>query len=673
MSQVFWDGGGAEGQWSDPLNWSTDLLPGSHDHVVLDNSMFIEDYTIVILEAVQVLTIRIAPAPGRTIELILPPANREAPGIVATGPGYGLTIGNGGVFRNASGAESGTPVDISDSIKIENGGRYIHNTARSHAANVQVLSRAHGTELGIMEFDIPDASSTLSFSGRSYGTLILKAERAGGSLNYTAAGTNGLTIRGNWVIESGVQLSMNFSDTINVMGDILLNGGTVNLGNTSRSVVVDLKGHLRQSADAVITETGAGVQQVRLSGEGIQEIEMDGEMLNEIAFVKDGSSVARILRPLTLPYRLELREGVVNTASALLTLGPACRVVADTLSSESYVEGPLKKTGLDESAFTFPVGDGGRMRWLSVTEATGDFLVEYQHDEPLSIAVGVGPGIEHVSALEYWKLGATGPGARARLKLSFYDPHSGGVTRLDDLRVARALNGTWTNAGNEGIGGAAGANGWVTSTAIDVFSSGDEYFSLASAVSNENPLPLSLIDFDAKREGRQVSFAWAVSDADGTEVFEVERSYDRLNFELIGECLSEKGRRQYTYGGKIDGADMGKDIYYRLRIMMNDRDRPVLSRIVRIAAGSGEDMALKIGFDAKGLMNIRAFGMGQKQSNLVLQIVDYAGRCVSVCRITTDQLAAGHGVPVGHLLRGIYVVVVQGSGIKRAGKFVKTE
>src|SRR5262249_3834564 len=36
LAFVLWDGGGADDQWSNPLNWSGDVLPGPSDNVLID-------------------------------------------------------------------------------------------------------------------------------------------------------------------------------------------------------------------------------------------------------------------------------------------------------------------------------------------------------------------------------------------------------------------------------------------------------------------------------------------------------------------------------------------------------------------------------------------------------------------------------------------------------------
>ena len=39
--QIKWDGGAGDGQWSNPVNWTGDILPTTSDNVILDNSFII--------------------------------------------------------------------------------------------------------------------------------------------------------------------------------------------------------------------------------------------------------------------------------------------------------------------------------------------------------------------------------------------------------------------------------------------------------------------------------------------------------------------------------------------------------------------------------------------------------------------------------------------------------
>ncbi len=459
-AQKKWDGGGGDNQWSNALNWSGNTLPDIGDDVLLDNSVVSQGYNVLLpVTAVTVKTVTITPASGENIELTLPVENTLVPGLTIAGPGYGLIINNGGIFRNSSGASSGTPVIISDSIRINNNGRYVHNTPRGHSMNVDRLSAAPGTEKGILEFDIPDPSTTISLSGRIYGRLILSAAAHGAALNYTAAGTNSVLIRDNLELGEGVNFNLNFSDTIFINGDLKQEQGVFNLGNTNRSVVVVVKGNVDQEAEGIITESGAGKPVLSLAGTGQQQINMRGTIENEVSFSINNPGGALLTAALILPYHISFIKGSITTSeNNILKLLSGCSVSADTILNNSFINGPVIKEGLDNEDFLFPVGKGQNMRWLALNNATGNFTVEYFHSDPRLISNNVGDGIDHISGIEYWNISGNGSSSGATVKLSFNDPHSGGVTNLSHLRATRLVNGVWEDAGNAGFGGSPGSN-----------------------------------------------------------------------------------------------------------------------------------------------------------------------------------------------------------------------
>lgn len=500
--QKIWDGGGEDDQWNNPLNWVGDEVPAASDEAHLNNDILSSNYTVMLPAGATttiVGAVRIAPSSGNVIALELPDNNIGIPGFIASGTKYGLIIEDGGIFRNASGAETGISVNISDSIRINNGGRYVHITAAGHAANVNVLSAAPGTEKGIMEFDSRDLSTTLSLSGRIYGKLLLNAVSAGGTLNYTAAGTKGLTINSDMEIGPGVSFSLNFDDTISIHRDFIQRGGTVNLGNSSRKAVLSVEGDLLQTAGSVITETGSGESVILLSGNNEQKINMQGAVLNNIALVMNGAG-GLLQSPLYLPHRLQLIRGTITTSdTSLLTLLPSCSLKADSLTDGSFINGPLKKEGLLAQDFLFPVGAKNKMRWIALKNASGSFSAAYRQGNPNILSPATGEGIEHISALEYWSIIADALSSEAEVELSFYDPNSGGVTSLGDLRAARLVNGSWENAGSKAVTGSPGANGSVVSQMISGFSAGENYFTLASSIAGQNPLPLPDTPFRIQR------------------------------------------------------------------------------------------------------------------------------------------------------------------------------
>src|SRR6478736_4337189 len=135
--QIKWDGGAGDGQWSNPVNWTGDILPTTSDDVILDNSFSSSSYKVSFAPgnvSVSIRSIVIAPSPTDSIVLELPKSNTISPGLQLTGSVYPLIIKNRGTLINASGSTSGASILVADSIRIENGGTYIHRTSRAHAA-----------------------------------------------------------------------------------------------------------------------------------------------------------------------------------------------------------------------------------------------------------------------------------------------------------------------------------------------------------------------------------------------------------------------------------------------------------------------------------------------------------------------------------------------------------
>src|SRR5437763_12044841 len=129
-----WTGFGGDCIWSNPLNWSGNSIPTSADDVLLDNADLPVSYQITLPDVAVILkSIVISPSPGRNIELILPVSNTITNGLTVTGPGYGIELRAGAIFRNASGLSSGESLSIADSLMIHDGGRYINQTSDAHA------------------------------------------------------------------------------------------------------------------------------------------------------------------------------------------------------------------------------------------------------------------------------------------------------------------------------------------------------------------------------------------------------------------------------------------------------------------------------------------------------------------------------------------------------------
>jgi hypothetical protein len=646
-SQLRWDGGGGDGQWTTAANWAGDILPSSTDAVLLDNTLVTGNYAVVMpggMETVTLQSLVIQPVVGNSIELILPSANNATPALIISGPGYGLTIHNGGIFRNASGISSGQSMQVADSLRINNGGRYIHQTRGSHAASIsQILSRVPGTETGMVEFDVPGSTGyTISASARVYGTLILSANAAGLARTYSSSGASNFWVRGNFQLNAGVNYNINLAGNIIVDGNLMHDGNSLNISSGGDNTILQLKGNLSQSG--IITETSTGLPVMELCGTTQQQISVTGSIENSISLRLNNSAGAILQSPLTLPYKLELVNGkITSTSTNLVTLLPACTIEADSLSNNSFVNGPLRKDGLSaDPHFLFPVGKDLSTRWLALKNATGNFTVEYFKADPRQLNDSCGNGIDHISALEYWSIEAAASSASP--ELSFTDPNSGGVTDLSTLRVAQLDNNIWGDAGNISVTGTPGANGSVTGNMLRSFGPTAKYFTLAGSDGVTNPLPVILSHFSVRTNGRFNLLSWNFEGE--AEYFLVMHSVNGRDFFVIDKVYTIDGKGSYQFKHMKAGIS-----YYQLRIMRKHQSifkSPVLS----VTNGRHNDWLMSVAAGDQLTMTISASG----QKTEMGFIMDASGRMVKQFSVWLNPGINNVTTSIGNLPAGTYTV-----------------
>jgi hypothetical protein len=535
-----WTGAGGDVYWANPMNWSDAMLPGTTDDVILDNSVIPLTFQVVLPDvAVSIRTLQIQPSAGRNIELILPASNKVTNGFIVSGPGYGIALYAGAVFRNASGITSGESLSIADSLIIYDGGRYVHQTRASHANGIlRILSVAPGTEWGIFDFDVPRASYTISVSNRVYGCLELHAIAMGSAVNYTCSGANPLLVRENLRIGADVSMSMNLSGSngnIQVDGDFIQEGGQLNLAaGTGGQTVFRIRGNIIQSDSSVITETANGNPYLELNGNSQQEINMAGQIRNQVGFRVNNPAGCILRLPLRLPWTLNLAQGeIVGSTIAMLILDTVCTVIADSSrQTGTCVEGPLRKLGLRaDDYFLFPVGKSGSLRWLALREVTGDLTVEYFRNDPAMLGNNLAPDLDHISKLEYWTVRGSGHAIpNAKIELSFASAQCGGVTDPQFLNVAVLQAGLWEDAGHSATTGNA-IQGSVISDPVD---SNSGVYTLASTANLENPLPLTNIELAIQEISGETLFTWTCEGSEAPDHFDLEEEKD-----YGAECIAQ--------------------------------------------------------------------------------------------------------------------------------------
>lgn len=501
MGAVRWTGGAGNERWDDAGNWEGAVLPAVNDDVILDNNLFFGSYIVRLPDiSVLVRSISIVPSAGQEITVLLPAENMlsSAAGsslpraFEISGAGYSMLIGAGGTFINGSGSNSGYAIRLGDSLQILNAGRYIHRTRSSHAELVEKLSRMPTAAFGIFRFENTDAASVISLSGRVFGQLEFSAAHAPSQqLAYTAAGTNNASIRGDLILDAGVSLTLNFSDSFHIAGGLLVNNAGLNMASANRSVVFNIAGSFRKIGGLIhASNSNNATGEILLAGRSVQMIDCDGRIGPGVKLVLDNADGFQSMRDLQVYYQLELRRGRLKmNAMDLLSLGTEARIVSDSLQPEVYVEGKIRKESWTGQPFRFPVGSNGKQRWILLSGGTGDVSVSYEKTSPRHLAETVQPSLDHISGVEYWVVD-NNSSTNIKAALSFDNGFSGGISDLSTLRVAALHNGYWWNAGNESVTGTIEA-GSVTSDLIAMLPL--QYLTLSSTSAHSNILPIFIV------------------------------------------------------------------------------------------------------------------------------------------------------------------------------------
>jgi len=668
-AQVRWDGEAGDGQWTTAINWVGNQLPAATDDVLLDNSLVTGNYIVYLPGAsttVTVRTITILPAVATAIQLNLPASSMVTPAFTATGPGYGIVINNGGLLLNSSGASGGAAIVAGDSIRINNGGQYTHNTRSAHAALATVLSKQPGTEKGIFKFDPPGGGYTFASSSRTYGTLILSAAAAGGSLIYASSAASPFTINGDFIIEPGVTVNLDITAATIIKGNYRQQGGVFNLASQANNNTVFIEGDIMQKA-GIITETSAGLPSIEISGSTNQNIESAGVISNSVAFKINNPAGVTLQSGLSLPFKLSLLNGIINTQSFVLTLFAGCTIAADSTSNNSFINGTMRKEGLSATPyFLFPVGKANKQRWLELKNASGNYTVEFLKANPHSLSAVAGAGIHHFSTIEYWSvLPDATPLPAASVELSFDNVNSGGVTDLTTLRVAQLQAGDWIDAGNSAVSGAAGAAGAVVSNAIGSFQIPVNYFTLASSDAFQNPLPLKLVSFNALRNSNTADLKWVINPGWQPAFFELESSVDGIHFAGIATVPAANDQPVYHYA---DHKAPPRSAWYRLKMIERNLSFLYSDKIKLEAAAPLQVLLPSL---VKTNAQLTVYAAVNTEAQLV--IFSAAGSAMVTRQL---HLAAGtNSIPINlcQLRAGGYTATIYSDGTMKSVRFVKTE
>ena len=278
--------------------------------------------------------------------------------------------------------------------------------------------------------------------------------------------------------------------------------------------------------------------------------------------ITNTSSGVTLTDSILVTHQLKLNSGVFYSSSTNKVLMASASTTTGA-SNASYVDGPIKKYG--SAVFVFPIGNNSYYAPITITSpslATDNFTAQYFDTDPnpLYDVTLKDPSIDHLSRCEYWILNRTGGSANVYVILSWDSLRSCGVDALSELTVGRWDGTMWKDEGNSLTLGTTVSGKVKSLNPITSFSP----FTLASTSTN-NPLPISLLSFDAVSEGSIVNLNWTTISETNNDFFTLERSADAQNFNTLKTIKGAGNSNQHLYYSILDSFPFEGTSYYRLK------------------------------------------------------------------------------------------------------------
>lgn len=279
-----------------------------------------------------------------------------------------------------------------------------------------------------------------------------------------------------------------------------------------------------------------------------------------------------------------IQPGIIKANRALSPgiLGFGTSAAYTGQDDANHVDGYVSKDG--NSAFVFPVGDGTKLRTIGISApaTSGVYKAAYWSEDPANATLPAGAPFPHadnddmssdvtgVSSQEYWDLDGAGP-----VNVTLTWDASSNLSALASSNIVNLLvvgfsttSGKWVSLGK--AGGTTGTlAGTGSITALGVTPDAYSAITLGANVA----LPVTLVAFDARKEGSTSQLAWSTTAETNSDRFEIERSANGKAWSKIGTVAStgeSKVLVKYTF---TDATPLSGENLYRLRMVDRAADR----------------------------------------------------------------------------------------------------
>ena len=309
--------------------------------------------------------------------------------------------------------------------------------------------------------------------------------------------------------------------------------------------------------DALVNTTGVGI--FRLWGFNEQSIVLN-ETFGLYDFDVNNSEGVRLFgnSDIEIFGKMNFWNGIIHTTQdALLRFYYSAN--HQNADDFSHVSGPVQKVGVEN--FIFPIGKGGIYKPAAIYDLTEDAIFQGEYFSYGFGNYAIDHTLQSVSEKEFWEINRLTSGANARLSLA-YDGLTSNFESVDSIDIAYFNDLFWTRVASEPSGASPAAE-IISNDMVTNFG----YFTLAEKQAFVDDR--DAIEFTVRQNADcEKVLAWIVPLNSAILEFEIQRSYDSLDFEVLttvpGDTLPLNDLKVYWHTDS-DFDDVER-IYYRLKI-----------------------------------------------------------------------------------------------------------
>ncbi|MBK8880370.1 MAG: T9SS type A sorting domain-containing protein [Haliscomenobacter sp.] len=598
-----------------------------------------------------------------------------------------LTIANGsgtdllvqGILRNSS--TSAFTVNASASIVVDNGGKYEHNPSSAGGSVTDMTWNAGATceitKAAAAPGNLDQAFHHFIWASTTHGAGNLNLTGAlttingnftvsntgTGSLRLTGSTVNILQVGGNCTISSGATLSLGnggAASTLNIDGNLSLEGHLNFMHGSSSNGFVNLKGNLTGSGTITESTSGTGCT-LTFDGTSLQTASF-GTISNQVNLKINNSSGVSLSSSLTMPPNttLTLTAGLLKLNSYDLTM-TASGTSFGGVSTTSYVQtnssGKLVLTVNNTVERQFPIGNAS-FNPAYLTRASGSDTYGISVSDQVLLYGTFGPEITSEVVGRTWDVAAINTVGSLTVKLQWYSgDEKPGFTR-SNANVSH-YQGSW----DLGPAGDAGAAEPYSRSRSGVMSLSP------FTVSSGGALPIELLDFKAEVIQSSALLTWRTASELNNDYMAVERSADAIEFQEIGRVKGQ-GTTQQPQDYRFTDEDPLPGInYYRLRQVDFDGAMEYHKVVAVDFRPEGAAAAGLTAFPSPATDDLQVRLAAPFQSEAEYIVTDLQGRIV--LRGVFPAQSAQETISIQPLPAGLFVLSIQNAGRGERVRFVK--